>query len=144
GPSVSGSARIRFRLYSYALYERISERCLRPSGGPNPSGYPRGDNPTTLASSGMRSAALTFSSLKAKTQEVPSPSLVAAKLRWESAMPTSTGYEFMYPPTVATASSSRAHATMRIGASGSRFAFVHAAETSRLASSSVTTMNFQG
>src|SRR5438093_1361778 len=92
----------------------------------------------------MRSAAFTFSSLKAKTQEVPSPSLVAAKLTWESAMPTSTGYEFMYPPTVATASSSRAHATITRGASETRFAFVHAAATCLLRSSSITTMNLQG
>src|SRR3990170_3093509 len=50
----------------------------------------------------------------------------------------------MYQPTVASASSSLAHATMMIGASGRRFGLAAAAATCVLRSSSVTTMNLHG
>src|SRR3989454_7950540 len=130
--------------YSYALYERISERCFLPAGGSKASGMPRGVNPTTRASAGMLRRDLTFSSLKAKTQEVPNPSLVAATVTFARAMPRSTGYEFMYPPIIATASSSRAQATTTRGASAKCFAFVQAPASFRFASSSETTMNFHG
>src|SRR5205809_6639709 len=86
----------------------------------------------------------TFSSLKAKIQEVPNPSLVAATVTFARAMPRSRGYEFMYPPIIATASSSRAHATTTRGASAMCFAFVQAPASFRFVSSSETTMNFHG
>src|SRR2546422_6459753 len=105
---------------------------------------PNGVNPTTWASAGMFRRDFTFSSLKVKIQEVPNPSLVAATVTFARAMPTSTGYEFMYPPTIATASSSRAQATTTKGASAMCFPFVQAPASFRFASSSETTMNFQG
>src|SRR5712691_13037559 len=134
-----------FRLaHSYALYERISERCFLPGGASYASGMPKGVNPTTRASSGIFRRDLTFSSLKAKIQEVPNPSLVAATVTLASAMPMSTGYEFMYPPIIATASSIRAHATTTNGASAMCFEFVQAPASFRFTSSSETTMNFHG
>src|SRR5207247_1964502 len=105
---------------------------------------PNGFNPTTWASAGMFRRDFTFSSLKVKIQEVPNPSLVAATVPFSRAMPRSTGYEFMYPPIIATASSSRAQATTTRGASARCFAFVQAPASFRFASSSETTMNFQG
>src|SRR5216117_304622 len=83
----------------------------------------QGVNPTTRASAGIFRKDFTFSSLKAKIQEVPNPSLVAATVTFARAMPRSRGYEFMYPLIIATASSSRAHATTTRGASAMCFAF---------------------
>jgi len=117
---------------------------LRPAGGSNASGMPKGVNPTTRASAGMPSRAFTFSSLKEKTQEVPNPSLVAATVRFARAIPTSTGYEFMYPPTMATASSMRAQATTTRGAGGRCFEFVVIPASFRFRSSSETMMNLHG
>src|SRR2546430_4857211 len=130
--------------YSYALYEGIAGGCFLPAGGWKASGRPGGVTPTPGAWAGMLRRDLTFSSLKAKTQEVPNPSLVAATVTFARAMPRSTGYEFMYPPIIATASSSRAQATTTRGASAKCFAFVQAPASFRFASSSETTMNFQG
>src|SRR5207247_667840 len=130
--------------HSYVLYERISEMCFLPAGGAYAAGMPRGVNPTTRASAGIFRKDFTFSSLKAKIQEVPNPSLVAATVTFARAMPRSRGYEFMYPPIIATASSSRAHATTTRGASAMCFAFVQAPASFRFVSSSETTMNFHG
>src|SRR5256885_5912502 len=66
-------------LYSYVLYERISEMCFLPAGGAYAAGMPRGVNPTTRASAGIFRKDFTFSSLKAKIQEVPNPSLVRSE-----------------------------------------------------------------
>src|SRR5438876_2231280 len=130
--------------HSYVLYERISEMCFLPAGGAYASGMPNGVNPTTWASAGMFRRDFTFSSLKVKIQEVPNPSLVAATVTFARAMPRSTGYEFMYPPIIATASSSRAQATTTRGASAMCLPFVQAPASFRFASSSETTMNFHG
>src|SRR6266581_2767747 len=130
--------------HSYVLYERISEMCFLPAGGAYASGMPRGVNPTTRASAGIFRKDFTFSSLKAKIQEVPNPSLVAATVTFARAMPRSRGYEFMYPPIIATASSSRAQATTTRGASTMCLAFVQAPASFRFVSSSETTMNFHG
>src|SRR5437870_855687 len=86
--------------HSYVLYERISEMCFLPAGGAYASGMPRGVNPTTRASAGIFRKDFTFSSLKAKIQEVPNPSLVAATVTFARAMPRSRGYEFMSSQTV--------------------------------------------
>src|SRR6267143_2279273 len=105
---------------------------------------PRGVNPTTRTSCGIFRRDFTFSSLKAKTQEVPNPSLVAATVTFARALPRSNGYEFMYPPIIATASSSLAHATTTRGASTMCLPFVQAPASFRFASSSATTTNFHG
>src|SRR5256885_12177570 len=118
--------------------------CFLPAGGAYASGMPRAVNPTTRASAGIFRKDFTCSSLKVKIQEVPNPSLVAATVTFARAMPRSKGYEFMYPPIIATASSSRAHATTTNGASAMCFAFVHAPASFRFVSSSETTMNFHG
>src|SRR5439155_771085 len=74
----------------------------------------------------------------------PLERLVAATVTFASAPPRSSGYEFMYPPIIATASSRRAHATTTKGASAMCFAFVQAPASFRFVSSSETTMNFHG
>src|SRR2546427_8939298 len=82
--------------------------------------------------------------VEGEDQEVPNPSLVAAMVTFARAMPRSTGYEFMYPPIVPTASSSPAQATTTNGASAICLPFVQAPASFRFASSSETTMNFHG
>src|SRR5207244_12132928 len=87
--------------YSYALYERISERCFLPAGGSKAAGMPRGGNPTTRASAGMLRRHLTFYSLKAQTHEFRNLSLLAAPVTFARPLPSSAAYQLMYPPILA-------------------------------------------
>src|SRR5439155_15004944 len=89
--------------HSYVLYERISEMCFLPAGGAYAAGMPRGVNPTTRASAGIFRKDFTFSSLKAKIQEVPNPSLVAARVPSQGRYPGPEGTGSSIPPSFATA-----------------------------------------